>query len=365
MRYFEFSDGTSNKFWEIRTDALRCTYTVRYGNIGTKGRQTSKDFYPDSNKMHEQAKKLIAEKIGRGYVEKDMLARAMASLATASESIALFEEARRLNRKVPWDLTMVPTQFPELERGGLAWKFLVDEIPYKEVDRSKSMMKGPFFITEEYPVPITREGKLMVPIIQVDLRELSKLRGLPLGDGLLQAWRTWNDDQCRVIPRQVVDLQEPLPFPMNITAFSENESCFIEDWMSPDSYSGEAHNDNERVVPVILGYSDPFICIDVNINNAKWEEIVNESVDEVEASEPAEYKRLIKVLKKLDADIPSGDRAFGSFYRCHPYDGGLTKMCEDTLFHFGNEYFGGFGSRGCAQVMYGFKDGKPFFYIAF
>lgn len=362
MRYFEFRDGKSDKFWEIRTDALRCTYTVRYGNIGSKGRQTSKDLYPDPNKMHEQAKKLIAEKTGKGYVEKDMLARAMASLAAASESIAYLEEARRLNRKVPWDLTMVPTQFPNLEHGGLAWRFLVDEIPYKEVDRSKSMMKGPFFITEEYPIPTTKDGKHMVPIIQADLRELSKLRGLPLGDGLFQAWWTWNEDQCRVIPRKVVDEQEPLPFPMDINAFPDNERSYIEDWMSPESFYGKDYDDNERVVPVILGYGDPFICIDVTIENATWEGIVPERIDGMETSEPAEYTRLIEVLKKITSGHPSCDHAFGSF---HPFHDRLLEMPEDALFYFGEEYFGGFGDVGCAQVLYEFKDGKPFFYMTF
>jgi predicted DNA-binding WGR domain protein len=362
MRYFEFREGKANKFWEIRTNALHCTYTVRYGNIGTKGRQTFKDFYPDSTKMIEQASELIAEKAGKGYVEKDMFARAMASLASASQAVTNLEEARHLNRTIPWDLTSVPTQFPNLERGGLAWRFLVDEVPYMEVDRRKSMMKGPFFITEEYPTPKTEDGELMVPIIQADLRELSKLRGLPLGDGLFQAWWTWNDNQCRVIPRKVVDEQEPLPFPMEIDAFPDNDRCHIEDWMSPETFFGEGRDDKERVVPVILGYSDPFICIDCEPENATWEQIVLDREDETDTSEPAEYSNLIKVLEKITSGHPSCDHAFGSN---HASDERPLNMTEDVLFYFGDEYFGGFGDVGCLHVMYGLKKGAPFFYLNF
>lgn len=359
MRYFEISDGISNKFWEIRTDALPCIYTVRSGDIETKGRQASKDFYPDSKKMLEQAQKLIAEKIGKGYVEKDMFSRAMASLAAASESIALFEEARRLNRKVPWDLTVVPTQFPNLEHGGIAWRFLVDEMPLKAVDRSKSMLKGPFFITKEYPIPKTEDGKYMIPIIQADLRDLSKLRGVPLGDGLLQVWWTWNENQCRVIPRKVVSELVPLPFPMDVNAFPENEKCYIEDWMYPGSLCDNAHDENERMVPVICGYGDPFICIDAELENANWDEIVSEHVDETAMSEPEDYTRLVKILTKITSGHPSCDHVFGTFHSSH------DSPAENALFYFGDEYFGGFGDVGCAQVLYGFKDGKPFFYMTF
>jgi len=404
MRYFEFSDGTSNKFWEIRTDALACRYTVRSGNIGTKGRQTSKDWYPDSEKMHEQAEKLIAEKADKGYVEKDMFTRAMASLPTAYDSIALFEEAKRLIRNLQETIEMdysrsegdgyasdtLPRFLKDAQRGGVAWKFLVDEIPFNQVDRRKSMLKGPFFITDKYPVPKMSDGEYMIPIIQADLRELSKLRGLPLGDGLIQAWWAGGEWECRVIPRRVIDKQEPLPFPMNLDEFWSYGNCFLEDWISAERCD-EAVEDKERVVPVILGYCDPFVCIDVRIES-DWlktfvagrsgrmdtdvtldDDLSNKVInfkdrpedddcqgDELENNpEQAEYTRLIEVLKKLESGHLNCDHAFGSFHGIHarPHE-----RMEDALFVFESQYFS-FGGAGNAHVMYGFKKGKPYFYF--
>lgn len=337
------------------------------------------------------------------YIEKDLLCRARGLLAAASKPIAMFEESRRLIRKLiaiidekypkcdPFDSAMLPKLLADVQRGGLAWKFLIEEISFKKVDRRASMLKGPFFINEEYPIPRKKDGKLMVPIVQSDLRDLSKLRGLPLGDGLLQAWWAWDEWECRVIPREIVRNSEPLPFPTDINDFSENEKCFIEDWMAPESYFGSDRIDEERVVPVLLGYDDPFICIHSNIDDATWEGFIAERIGGIETEvstdedldavvvefknrlvedgyegdelasnpEPKEYSRLIKILRQFEEDHRSGDHAFGSFHGIHrsPYE-----IEEDTLFVFESEYFS-FGGAGNAHVFYGFKNGSPYFYM--
>ncbi|HEY0254543.1 MAG TPA: WGR domain-containing protein, partial [Kofleriaceae bacterium] len=65
-RYFEFSEGTSNKFWEI-TMAGNAVKT-RYGKIGTAGQQTLKEF-GDAAATKKEYDKLIAEKTKKGYEE--------------------------------------------------------------------------------------------------------------------------------------------------------------------------------------------------------------------------------------------------------------------------------------------------------
>lgn len=66
-RYFEFVEGTSSKFWEIRVEGNQ--FFTRYGKIGTDGQMTQKDW--DSNdKAQAEASKLVAEKTKKGYVEK-------------------------------------------------------------------------------------------------------------------------------------------------------------------------------------------------------------------------------------------------------------------------------------------------------
>jgi predicted DNA-binding WGR domain protein len=67
-RYFEFVEGTSNKFWEIRLDGT--SVRTRYGKIGTGGQQTLKDFDSDE-KANKEYDKLVNEKTKKGYEEKD------------------------------------------------------------------------------------------------------------------------------------------------------------------------------------------------------------------------------------------------------------------------------------------------------
>lgn len=65
-RMFEFSEGTSNKFWEIWSDGSEVH--TRYGKIGTAGQTTVKDEGDDAKAAKLYAK-LVAEKTKKGYVE--------------------------------------------------------------------------------------------------------------------------------------------------------------------------------------------------------------------------------------------------------------------------------------------------------
>jgi len=67
MRTFEFSEGTSNKFWNIELNGASLTTT--YGKIGSAGQSKTKDF-DDEAKARKEYDKLIKEKTGKGYVEK-------------------------------------------------------------------------------------------------------------------------------------------------------------------------------------------------------------------------------------------------------------------------------------------------------
>lgn len=67
MRYLEFVGGSSRKFWEISLDG-DC-FTVRFGRIGTMGQSQTKRF-SDKAKAQQEADRLIAEKIAKGYAER-------------------------------------------------------------------------------------------------------------------------------------------------------------------------------------------------------------------------------------------------------------------------------------------------------
>lgn len=66
MRTFVFTDDKSNKFWHI--DLRGAAFTVTFGKVGTKGQTQVKDF-PDEDTAQKAHDKLVAEKVGKGYVE--------------------------------------------------------------------------------------------------------------------------------------------------------------------------------------------------------------------------------------------------------------------------------------------------------
>lgn len=66
FRRFEFVEGGSSKFWEVKVEEE--VQTVRFGKIGTAGQEKTKDF-DSPGEAKADTKKLIAEKTGKGYVE--------------------------------------------------------------------------------------------------------------------------------------------------------------------------------------------------------------------------------------------------------------------------------------------------------
>ena len=69
MPRYEFSEGTSNKFWQI--DLSGKSFTTTYGKIGTAGQTTVKSYKTDAEAKKEYDK-LVAEKTKKGYEETEL-----------------------------------------------------------------------------------------------------------------------------------------------------------------------------------------------------------------------------------------------------------------------------------------------------
>ena len=69
IRYFEFKDAHSSKFWEV--SVAGSTVTVRYGKIDTNG-QTSVKELDSPEEAQEHASKQAAGKMKKGYQESDI-----------------------------------------------------------------------------------------------------------------------------------------------------------------------------------------------------------------------------------------------------------------------------------------------------
>ena len=72
---------------------------------------------------------------------------------------------------------------------------------FQDVDRRVSMLSGPFFTSNEHPVPAAGSD-VIFPVLQLELKELSAAIRDDLGDGLIQLWYDLKAQQelIRVIP---------------------------------------------------------------------------------------------------------------------------------------------------------------------
>lgn len=66
VRYFEYVEGKSSKFWEIRIAGTEVT--TRHGKIGSQGRETNKSF-DEAGAAQDFMRKQITKKTEKGYVE--------------------------------------------------------------------------------------------------------------------------------------------------------------------------------------------------------------------------------------------------------------------------------------------------------
>src|SRR5690242_1479242 len=64
MPRYEFSEGSSNKFWEINLSGK--SFTTTYGKIGTSGQTTIKTWKSEAEAKKEYDK-IVAEKTKKGY----------------------------------------------------------------------------------------------------------------------------------------------------------------------------------------------------------------------------------------------------------------------------------------------------------
>ncbi len=65
-RYFELKDEKSAKFWEVAVEGA--AVTTRYGKIGVAGQSQVREF-ADAGSAGKHADRIVAEKVGKGYVE--------------------------------------------------------------------------------------------------------------------------------------------------------------------------------------------------------------------------------------------------------------------------------------------------------
>lgn len=100
------------------------------------------------------------------------------------------------------------------------------KMPASKVDRTSNMLCGPFYISDEYPI-LCRKQQMLYPVLQLDLRDISILGNIEIGDGLLQLWcdTLSLEGAIRVIPRSKVleEAMEPFIFEVPKLCFGDDE----------------------------------------------------------------------------------------------------------------------------------------------
>jgi hypothetical protein len=79
-----------------------------------------------------------------------------------------------------------------------------------EIDRTTSMISGPFFTSAEFPWPAEPEGWIE-PLFQIDLDVASEVAGFCVGNGLVQLWMNDQGSIVCHIPRTAVRMGEVTP----------------------------------------------------------------------------------------------------------------------------------------------------------
>lgn len=219
-------------------------------------------------------------------------------------------------------------QFPDhpfLQHPGLediayaspAWnpKFFVLPTPY--ADRTRSMLEGPFLTSKNYPWPEGGDADFASPIVQIDLAEVTRLKGCDYGDGILQVFIADSEFHIRVIPRSEVDEGILAEIPSDLQ----------------DDYSGYFTNKywlgDGAVVSQIVGYDEPVLSASVYSSDGVPDE-----------QDPAIFSAIFSRMESLCLN-DAGIHMFGTFnpiqYK-HSDVGGevLITLDSDACFCWGD-----------------------------
>ena len=82
---YEYSEGSSNKFWQIELSGT--SFTTTFGKIGTPGTSSIKD-WPDAATAKKEHDKLVAQKVKKGYAPVEGAAPKKAAAKAAPAKVA-------------------------------------------------------------------------------------------------------------------------------------------------------------------------------------------------------------------------------------------------------------------------------------
>lgn len=228
-----------------------------------------------------------------------------------------------------------------IELSAEGFQAVLTSVPLSQLDRTSSMLAGPFFTSAEYPIPLAAKG-MMLPVAQLKLSEISKLSGLDFGESLLQLWcdPTWSNESralVRLVPSADVNLQTLTPFEYEPHPEADNSPLPNELLFDPLAAN----------IDVISGYESSGLQCQTNYCDV-YSEDLSEEIYELIADDLQQFQELINTDEKL--------HVLGSFY---PIQYSAVDMGMNCLIAFPS-----WGSSGNAQVLYELnEDSMAFNYV--
>jgi len=245
------------------------------------------------------------------------------------------KESTDLRSKLVSQLNQYKT-IDDIEAGSIYWlvqaiefsaegyKLILKDTPVSEVDRKSSMLSGPFFSSKEN---VSYWGTM--PIMQLDLREISQLAGKDFGDGLFIFYYEPDEEadmqDAFSIPRSELETQEMTPFGQGEVDDeesgddAENED---EDEELESPYEEEIFRKSSDVVKVIVGYESIGMQSQVSTIELLFEDL------------PESIKPNIKDDLNLFTKLTKSKDVFhilGSFY---PIQYDVNEVAMPCLVHF-------------------------------
>ena len=230
-QYYELTNDKSTKFWEV--EQQDSTVHLRWGKIGANGQSKTKELNSKEDAVKE-VEKLIKQKTKKGYVVADALpfyqedkGKIKISISNLKKKLSRYKSYCKSNnikitKKIKKNIDSVDklckladklsncsdlyqeTKYKDyylpniiiyaLDSAEIAWNPVTKQCKdIKNIKRDSDMFGCFPWTSKSYPWPTYKNGRkelYAAPGIQIDLREMKKLNGTDLGDGLLQVWFT-------------------------------------------------------------------------------------------------------------------------------------------------------------------------------
>jgi len=219
----------------------------------------------------------------------------------------------------------------QMELAAESFDVVFKECRTESVDRTCSMLSGPFFTSGKYPIPKVR-STMLFPVVQLDLRVASSISDQPLGDGLLQIW--YDTRACkgvvRVIPRSEVIKKKCTKFDF-VPSPDFDGFPFPMDWGSDPS---------DSTIRIMSAYKSTGIAC-----QSEYATLYLQDLDG-EYGVPDELTSLVENFQELAEDRSSSIvHLFGTF---EPIQYSAADVGKKCLFDIAGDW----GSSGNAQVFY-------------